>query len=116
MSVAIRFRGGALVSLSESFSSFAGAECCTVDCDAGSLVLGHEELEEVRADGQRIRHANPFDKAEATYVLLDDLLRAAAEGRPPETSAADNLRSMRILEAAYRSVEEERPIRPAEIE
>lgn len=116
VSVLLQFSKGAVACLTESFSCFAGASCCILDCELGGLAMGYDRLEEVRADGQRFEHRNPFDKAEATYVLLDDLLRAAAEGRPPETSAADNLRSMRILEAAYRSVEEERPIRPAEIE
>ena len=116
VAVAIRFRRGALVSLSESFGSFARAGCCIVDCDAGGLALAHEKLVEVRPDGRRIEHANAFDKPEATYHVLDDLLTAAAEGREPETSAADNLNSMRILEAAYRSIDAGRPVALEEIE
>ena len=40
-----------------------------------------------------------------------DDFRAIEERREPETSACDNLTSMRILEAAYRSIEEDRVVR-----
>jgi len=116
VAVTIQFRGGAVVSLSESFSSFARADCCCVDCDAGGLVLGYDHLEEVRADGRRIRHENPFDKPEATFHVLDDLLAAAAAARPSETSAGDNLGSVRIMEAAYRSLATGRAVGLEEIE
>ena len=58
---------------------------------------------------------NPMDKADATYHLLDDLLDAVENGRDPETSAADNLKSMRLLEAAYRSLETGLVINPKEM-
>ena len=115
VSVTLEFGRGAVVSLSESFSSFARPSVCSLDCAAGGLVMGYDRLVEVWPDGERVEHRNPFDKAEATYVLLDDLLRAADEGRAPETAAADNLRSMQILEAAYRSLAEDRPVRVEEI-
>jgi predicted dehydrogenase len=114
VAVTIQF-GGVLVSLSESFSSFTKGDCCGVDCDGGGLIMGYGQMEEVRADGERIQHANPFDKAEATYFLLADLLAAVEEGRQPETSASDNVHSMRILEAAYRSLAEGRPVNAEEI-
>lgn len=115
ISVVLTFSRGGVVSLSESFSSFAGKSMCTLDCEAGALSMDYGMLTEIRSDGEEIEHRNPFDKPEATCYLLDDLLKAVAEGRSPETSAADNLKSMRILEAAYRSMAERRAVDPEEI-
>lgn len=115
ISVILQFRQGTIVSLSESFSSFAKQSVCSLDCEAGGLVLDYESLTEIRPDGERVGHRNLFDKAEATWYLLDDLMKAVEEQRAPETSAADNLKSMRILEGAYRSMEENRVIRLEEI-
>jgi len=53
---------------------------------------------------------NPCDKADATYVVLADLLSAACNGREPETSATDNLKTMQIMEAAYKSLETGQPV------
>ena len=116
ISVILQFHQGTVVSLSESFSSFAQQSACSLDCERGALVLGYEALTEVRPDGERIEHRNPFDKAEATWYLLDDLMKAVEEQRAPETAAADNLKSMRILEGAYRSLEENRVVPLEEIE
>ena len=77
--------------------------------------LGYQTLEEIRKGADPVEHTNPFDKAEATWYLLDDLLRAIDERREPETSATENLKSMRILEAAYRSMSEGRPVPTEEI-
>jgi len=115
VSVVLEFRKGTVASLSESFSSFARESLCSLDCEAGGLVMDYPLLTEVRGDGERIEHANPFDKAEATWHLLDDLMKAAEEGAEPETSAADNLKSMRVLEGAYRSMKEGRVVRMEEI-
>lgn len=115
VSVVLEFRKGTVVSLSESFSSFARESHCSLDCEAGGLVMDYRSLTEVRADGERIEHANPFDKAEATWLGLDELLTSVEEDRASETSAADNLKSMRILEAAYRSIDEARVVRVEEI-
>lgn len=116
VSMIVEFAGGAVACLSESFSSFAGGSACGLDCQRGGLVLGYRSMTEVGPDGQSVEHANPFDKAEATWWVLDDLLRAAETGGEPETSAADNLKSMRVLEAAYRSLEERRTVRVEEIQ
>jgi predicted dehydrogenase len=110
VSVTLTFPSGAVVSLSESFSSFAGHEHCSLDCEAGALTMDYGSLQEIRASGEVLTHGNPYDKAEATYCLLDDLVQAAASGRTPETSAADNLNTMRIMEAAYRSLHEHCPV------
>jgi predicted dehydrogenase len=43
------------------------------------------------------------------------LLRAVHEGKEPEISGRDNLRTMALVEAAYRSAEEHRAVSPDEI-
>ncbi len=110
LSVIIKFKKGTVVSLSESFSSFTGGNYATIDCEKGGLILGYSDLIEVNAKGERITHTNPFDKPESTYFLLEDLFRAIEEGRIPETSAIDNLESMRIMECAYRAFIENRVV------
>ena len=115
VSVVMQFRKGAIVSLSESFSSYAQIHGCGVDCEAGGLKLEYQKMLEIRASGEKIEHANPYDKAEATYWVLDDLLRAEEENREPEVSVHDNVNSMRILEAAYRSAAENRVVKTEEI-
>ena len=116
VSTILEFSSGAVACLSESFSSFARPQACCLDCQRGGLVMGYDKLTEIGPDGERVEHANPFDKAEATWWVLDDLLRAVEQGRAPETSAADNLKSMRILEAAYRSLGRRATVHVEEIE
>ena len=41
---------------------------------------------------------------------MADLMRALEEKRPPETSGADNLHTMALVEAAYRSAAEHRAV------
>jgi predicted dehydrogenase len=109
-SLILQFSQGTAVCLSESFSSFSRQDSCTLDCETGVLLMGYQGLTEIHADGSRVEHQNPFDKAEATWYLLDDLMRSVEGGREPETCATDNLRSMRIMEAAYRSAAENRTV------
>ncbi len=59
---------------------------------------------------------NTYHKAEATYFVLNDLFDAIESGREPETGARDNLNAMRAMEAAYRSVEQRRPMAVEEIQ
>jgi len=110
VSVILEFPGGAVVNLSESFSAFSRVNSATLDGERGGLLLDYETLTVVDPEGNRREIANPFDKPEATVHLLLDLCDAVEAGREPETSARDNLNSMRILEAAYRSLAEGAPI------
>jgi predicted dehydrogenase len=117
VSMVIAFRKGAVVSLSESFSSHTGnfEGTLTCDCERGGLIMGYNALIRITADGRREEVANPMNKAQATYHVLDDLLRAVEEQRAPETSTKDNLKSMRLLEAAYRSFEQARVVKCEEV-
>lgn len=46
---------------------------------------------------------------------MGELLSSIAERRTPVISARDNLNTMALLEACYRSLDEHRPVRPADI-
>jgi len=115
ISLILEFPSGIVVSLSESFSSFAGGNCCSLDCERASYELDYGQARLCMPGKEKVELRNPMDKADATYHLLDDLLDAVENGRDPETSAADNLKSMRLLEAAYRSLETGLVVNPKEI-
>jgi predicted dehydrogenase len=115
ISAITQFKTGTVVSLDESFSSFTRPFSTTLDCEDGGLVMEYGKMTEVRSSGERIEHNNPYDKAEATYFVLDDLLSAVEDNREPETSVFDNLNSMRYMEAAYQSMETGKVIRVEDI-
>jgi predicted dehydrogenase len=46
---------------------------------------------------------------------MADLMQAIASGTQPSVSGADNLGTMAIVEAGYRSIQEHRPVAIAEI-
>lgn len=104
VSLILEFPSGVVVNLSESFSSFTGGGRATLDGECGGMILDYQTLTVVDADGGRREIANPFDFEEATVHLLLDLCDAVETGRQPETAVADNLNSIRIMEAAYRSL------------
>lgn len=116
ISIILNFPSGAVVSLSETFSSFRWFGSCSLDCEQATLVLDYGDLKIYRSPTEFTEKKNPFDKPEATYFVLNDLMQAVEQGREPETSASDNLKSMRILEAAYRSLKEKRIVELRETE
>jgi len=117
VSMILEFGKGTVVNLSESFSSFTGDWDGTLycDCERGGLVMGYGKIQSVDADRRKTEHENPYDKAQATYYVLDDLLSAVEQGRAPETGVRDNIKSLRIMEAAYKSLSEGRVVRIEEI-
>ena len=116
VSLILEFPSGVVVNLSESFSSFAGVNRASLDCERGALVLDYQTLTVIDAERNQREIANPFGFDEATVRLLLDLCDAVEQGRPPETSVQDNLSSMRILEAAYRSLESGQPVEVASVQ
>ncbi|MCF7854675.1 MAG: Gfo/Idh/MocA family oxidoreductase [Candidatus Pacebacteria bacterium] len=116
VSLLLDFPGGTVVNLNESFSSFAPFSRACLDCEQGSLIMDYEKLLMIDTEKKTVEIANPYDKPEATVSLLIDLCGAAEEGRPPTTDIADNLKSMRILEAAYKSMNEKRYVLLEEIQ
>jgi predicted dehydrogenase len=112
VSVVIRMRKGTLISLSESFRPYQNHNLFRLDATGGGMLLDYGGVTVISADRTRRREvSNPFDKPEATFLCLEDLLNSRSECRDPETAVADNLGSMRILEAAYRSIDEGRVVR-----
>lgn len=68
------------------------------------------------------RHGEPVQRAPLPALpavdrsgVLAELRRALAAGEQPETSVADNLRSLGLILAIARSTEERRPVRVAEV-
>lgn len=110
ISVVLRFPSGVVANLSESFSSYARSSCCSLDCEQGTLLMDYGKLQHHTSPSESTEILNPCDKADATYVILADLLSAARDGREPETSASDNLKTMQIMEAAYKSLETGQPV------
>lgn len=115
IAVTLHFPGGVLVCLTESIGGHTTANTCILDGDRASLMLDTQWLRLYRAPTRYEETPNPFPMCEAAHYLLDDLAAAVAAGREPETSAADHLHTLRILEAATRSLAEQRPVRLAEI-
>ncbi len=115
ISLVADFPSGVVACLNESFSSFVPHNDCGLDCENAGYALDYSRALLIEPGMEPRELRNPFDKADATYYLLDDLLTAHKEKREPETSAKDNLLSMRCLEAAYRSLESGVPVNPAEI-
>jgi predicted dehydrogenase len=85
-----------------------------VEGDRGSLeVLPNYELRVTDADGTRTLHAPPqaYAWADPKYAVVQasivpchqDMVRAMRTGQLPETHGADNLRTMRLVFAAYES-------------
>ncbi len=115
ISAILDFPGGTVVSLSFSMSSYANADNCLLDCENGSLVMEYSQLTLILDGQEPVIKKNPYDKVEATHLLLSDLMRAHENNDLPTTSAEDNLKSMQILEAAYRSFTEKRLVKISEV-
>jgi predicted dehydrogenase len=109
----IAFDNGAAAAYVQSFSSplartetlIAGAEGLLSLSHAGAALFQ-------RGSGQQPVEswANPYagsNKPEATFVCLDQLLTAIETGHEPLNSGRDNLRTVALLDAAYRSAAEE---------
>lgn len=104
VSVMLEFDNGCMVSLNESFNSFTKLNGTTLDCDNGGLIFNYKQLEVITAAGEKTVYDNPYDKAEATFYLLYDLLKSIEDNRKPETGIEDNMKTMRIVESAYMSL------------
>jgi predicted dehydrogenase len=110
------FDGGIPVSYVQSFSSPAGNTETRVLGEKGVLLLdyGGGRLYDADHRSEPVRRwDNPYagaHKPEATFVALDELLRAIAGGGEPSNSGRDNLKTITLLEGAYRSASEGRPI------
>ena len=114
--VQITFKQGALASYVESFSSPIARTETLILGETGALVLTYRGLSlfDLKDRSQpRLQWENPLSgshKPEATFIDLSLLLIALEQGEEPVNSGRDNLQTIALLDSAYRSAEERRPI------
>lgn len=110
--VQVAFENGAFATYVQSFSSpFPRTEMVVIG-ETGTLVCGHHSVELYRK-GQKAPEAtwsNDVSRETATYEGLNHLLTSLETGVEAPNSARDNLKTVAILDAAYRSAQERRTI------
>lgn len=109
IAMTIRFQDGVIVSYGQSFSSLVKRIETVVIGDAGTLRLTYDGLE-LYANGDsttpELVWENPSrgtNKPLATYLNLDHVLTAIERGEESTLSGHDNLKTVRMLDAAYES-------------
>lgn len=114
--VSITFKQGTLVSYTESFSSPLNRTETVVLGETGALVLTYDNTRLFDLHDRntpRKQWDNPYrgaNKAEATFLGINRLLTAVEQGSEPANSGQDNLKTIALLDAAYRSAEERCPV------
>ena len=103
-SIHVRF-GDIGVNYTQSFSSRVERIETIVIGETGTLVFDYDHLEIHTADGvETIPNSWAGEgKPESAYLGLAELLRAIDEGDEPSNSGDDNLRTLSLLDGAYRS-------------
>ncbi|MBV9227887.1 MAG: Gfo/Idh/MocA family oxidoreductase, partial [Chloroflexi bacterium] len=115
-SIQINFSKGALVTYVESFSAPRGRTETVVFGETGQLVLTYDDLSVFDRDHRTTpsrQYENPYrgsHKPEATFTGLNLLLTALEQGGEPANNGHDNLKTVALLDGAYRSAEERRAI------
>ena len=119
-SVIIHFQSGCVATLTESFgTAFRATVPPILDCDTGSLEVTGAELrvyEVGKPQPIQTVPAGNMTMNQATYRCLADLLDAIEAGEEPPNSGRDNLKTMGLMEAAYRSAAEGRVVPWTELE
>jgi predicted dehydrogenase len=116
--VSLRMASGAAVTCEMSYASRTETEafpqtCVHVECERGAVTLSRNyRLAVTTAAGTDVRHVAPphYDWADPAYDLVHssivpcnaDIL-AGLQGGPCETTGEDNLRTVRLVFAAYES-------------
>jgi predicted dehydrogenase len=115
-SVQINFSQSGLVTYVESFSAPREKTETVVCGEAGQLVFSYDGLSvfdrEHRSTPSRT-YENPLrgsHKPEATLLGLDLFLNALEQGSEPANSGRDNLKTVALLDGAYRSAEGRRAV------
>lgn len=117
--IEILFQNGVMVSYAQSFSSLVSRTETVVIGEFGTLRLTYDGLE-LYTNGDASTPAlvweNPCrgaNKPLATYVNLDQFLTAIERGSEPPHGGRDNLSTVRMLDAAYASNVNGRPVQLA---
>ena len=111
----IAMESGAVASYVQSFSSPVGRNETLVIGERGLLVLRYASAELfVKGQKEPVQHweniyAAPA-KPESAFKGLDELLTAIVEDAAPANSGRDNLKTIALLEGAYRSAETGRAV------
>jgi D-apiose dehydrogenase len=111
--VQIVFERGTTVSYVQSFSSPISRAETLVLGEKGTLVLTYEDIvlfNNEKVAEPRERWTNPFsgkNKPESAFKGLDNLLLALEQRTEPPNSGYDNLKTMALLDGAYRSAREQ---------
>lgn len=114
--VQVAFPGGPIVSYVQSFSSARARTETWIIGEGGLLTLDYGGLSYFERHGAvepARRWENPYagaSKPESSFAALDALLLAAEQGQTPDNSGRDNLNTLGLLEAAYRSASEGRVV------
>lgn len=112
----IEFQNGVIASYVESFSIPRRRAETVVAGEQGALVLTYSGIELYTKENRnepRQTWDNPYKgtaKPESAYACLNDLLTALEEGHEPPNSGQDNLKTIALLDGAYRSAAERREI------
>jgi D-apiose dehydrogenase len=104
--------GSVPVSYVESFSSRVTVADTIVVGDRGTLRFGYGQLVRTNDTGTE-RWNNPYagaGKPESAFRSLERLLDAIDTGGTPGNSGQDNLKTIALLEAAYASADQNRPV------
>ncbi|HEY2519363.1 MAG TPA: Gfo/Idh/MocA family oxidoreductase [Streptosporangiaceae bacterium] len=104
--------GAVPVSYVESFSSRVTVSDTIVVGERGTLRFGYDKLVRI-SDAGTEQWDNPYagpGKPESTFRSLGRLLDAVDTGQPPSNSGRDNLKTIALLEAAYASADQNRPV------
>lgn len=115
-SVQITFDGGAMATYVQSFSSACSRTETLVIGERGTLQLNYDGAAlYTRAHGRepQQRWDNPYagaNKPDSAFAGLDHLLTAIEQGSEPPNSGRDNLKTVALLEGAYRSTNKDRVV------
>lgn len=104
--------GSVPVSYVESFSSRVTVADTVVVGERGTLRFGYDKLVRTNDAGSE-QWDNPYagaGKPESTFRSLARLLDSVDTGRAPSNSGQDNLKTIALLEAAYASADQNRPV------
>ena len=113
--VQIAFENGTAVSFIQSFACPGGPSDTVVVGEKGVLRLqGGAALYEKGSRGEPVeRWDNPLagkGKAKTAFKLLNELLTAMEDGTEPPNGCHDNLKTISLLEAVYRSAQRAEPV------
>ncbi|WP_160723157.1 Gfo/Idh/MocA family protein [Bacillus sp. USDA818B3_A] len=108
--VLVAFENGTIVTYVQSFSSTYRKNEMTLIGETGTLVANHTSVKLYR-NGEREpvqTWENHISREEATFGGINQLLTSIETGQEAPNSSIDNLKTVALLDAAYRAANEKR--------